>query len=45
MSFDPRLTITSATTAALTTIEGARGFLEAATLSEDAAVRELFHVA
>ena len=34
MSFDPHLTITNAITAALTAIERARGFLEAATLSE-----------
>ncbi len=33
--FDPRFTITNAVTAALTTIERARGFLEAATLSEE----------
>ena len=34
-SFEPRFTITNAITAALTRIERARGFLEAATLSED----------
>jgi len=34
-SFQPRFTITNAITAALTQIERARGFLEAATLSED----------
>ena len=34
-SFSPRFTITNAITAALTRIERARGFLEAATLSED----------
>ena len=33
--FQPRFTITNAITAALTRIERARGFLEAATLSED----------
>ncbi len=33
--FDPRFTITNPITAALTTIERARGFLEAATLSDD----------
>ena len=35
MPFDPRFTITNPITAALTAIERARGFLEAATLSED----------
>lgn len=35
MPFSPRFTITDAVTADLTTIERARGFLEAATLSED----------
>lgn len=35
MSFSPRFTITNLITAALTAIERARGFLEAATLSED----------
>lgn len=35
MPFTPRFTITNAITAALTAIERARGFLEAATLSED----------
>lgn len=35
MPFDPRFTITNPSTAALTAIERARGFLEAATLSED----------
>lgn len=35
MSFAPRFTITHATTAALTRIERARGFLDAAKLSED----------
>jgi len=35
MSFDPRFTITNSITAALTAIERARGFLEAATLSDD----------
>ena len=35
MSFSPRFTISNRVTAALTTIERARGFLEAATLSED----------
>jgi Fic family protein len=34
MPFAPRITITNATTAALTEIERARGFLQAATLSE-----------
>jgi len=34
MSFQPRFTITDAVAAALTRIERARGFLEAATLSE-----------
>lgn len=34
-SFAPRFTITNSIIAALTTIERARGFLEAATLSED----------
>ncbi len=34
-AFQPRFTITNAITAALTQIERARGFLEAATLSED----------
>lgn len=35
MSFEPKYNITDATTAALTLIERARGFLEAAKLSED----------
>ena len=35
MSFEPRFTVTNATTADLTRVERARGFLEAATLSED----------
>lgn len=35
MPFAPRFTITNSITAALTAIERARGFLEAATLSED----------
>ena len=35
MSFSPRFTITNAITAALTRIERARGFLDAAKLSED----------
>lgn len=35
MSFSPKFTITNAVTAALTKIERARGFLEAAKLSED----------
>ncbi|MEK7315440.1 MAG: Fic family protein, partial [Candidatus Eisenbacteria bacterium] len=35
MSFDPRFTISNPITAALTQIERARGFLEAAKLSED----------
>ena len=35
MSFEPSFTITHAITADLTRIERARGFLEAATLSED----------
>lgn len=35
MAFSPRFTITDALTAGLTTIERARGFLDAATLSED----------
>ena len=35
MSFDPSFTVTRAITADLTRIERARGFLEAATLSED----------
>lgn len=35
MTFAPRFTITNRITAALTTIERARGFLEAATLSEE----------
>lgn len=35
MSFAPHFTITNPVTAALTAIERARGFLEAATLSED----------
>ena len=35
MSFAPRFTITNAITAALTRIERARGFLDAAKLSED----------
>ena len=35
MSFDPRFTVTNAITADLTRIERARGFLEAAALSED----------
>ncbi|MCK4546563.1 MAG: Fic family protein [Candidatus Eisenbacteria sp.] len=51
MAFTPRLRITNATTAALTRIERARGFLEAARLSEDwvaemrtrALVREAHH--
>lgn len=34
-SFAPRFTITNVVAAALTTIERARGFLEAATLSEE----------
>ena len=34
MSFSPRFTITNAVAAALTEIERARGFLEAATLSD-----------
>ena len=34
-AFAPRFTITNPITAALTAIERARGFLEAATLSED----------
>ena len=34
MSFEPRFTVTNAITADLTRIERARGFLEAATLSE-----------
>ncbi len=34
-SFAPNFTITNRITSALTTIERARGFLEAATLSED----------
>jgi hypothetical protein len=33
--FEPNFTITNRVTAALTRIERARGFLEAATLSED----------
>lgn len=35
MSFEPRLTVSHAITADLTRIERARGFLEAAALSED----------
>ncbi len=35
MAFSPRFTITNAVTSGLTVIERARGFLEAATLSED----------
>ena len=35
MSFEPRVTVTHAITADLTRIERARGFLEAATLSEE----------
>lgn len=35
MSFAPRFTVTNSVTAALTRIERARGFLEAAKLSED----------
>ena len=35
MSFEPRFTVTHAITTDLTRIERARGFLEAATLSED----------
>ena len=35
MSFTPKFTITNAITAGLTKIERARGFLEAAKLSED----------
>ena len=35
MSFEPRFTVTNAITTDLTRIERARGFLEAATLSED----------
>ena len=35
MSFEPRFSATHAVTADLTRIERARGFLEAATLSED----------
>ena len=35
MSFSPKFTITNAVTAALTKIERARGFLDAAKLSED----------
>jgi hypothetical protein len=35
VSLDPRFTITNRITAALTTIERARGFLEAASLSEE----------
>ena len=35
MSFTPRFTVTNAITAALTRVERARGFLEAAKLSED----------
>jgi len=34
-AFTPRFTITNAITASLTAIERARGFLEAATLSEE----------
>ena len=34
-SFEPRFTITNAITAALTEIERARGFLEAAALAEE----------
>lgn len=35
MAFNPKFTITNAITGALTRIERARGFLEAAKLSED----------
>ena len=35
MSFEPRFTVSHKITADLTRIERARGFLEAATLSED----------
>ena len=35
MSFSPKFTITNAVAAALTKIERARGFLDAAKLSED----------
>lgn len=35
MTFTPRFTITNAITAALTKVERARGFLDAAKLSED----------
>ena len=35
MAFKPRFTITNAITAALTEIERARGFLDAATLSDE----------
>jgi hypothetical protein len=35
MAFTPKFTITNRITAALTRIERARGFLEAATLSEN----------
>jgi len=35
VSFEPRFTVTNAITAALTRIERARGFLDAAKLSED----------
>jgi hypothetical protein len=35
MAFEPRFTISNAITAGLTTIERARGFLQAATLSDD----------
>ncbi len=51
MAFAPRFTITNATTAALTEIERARGYLEAAALAEEwvdamrseAFVREAHH--
>ena len=35
MAFDPRFTITNATLAALTQIERTRGFIEAASLSDE----------
>lgn len=35
MTFTPRFTITNALASGLTVVERARGFLEAATLSED----------
>ena len=41
-SFDPRFTINNAITAGLTAIERARGFLEAATLSDEW-VRRMSH--